>query len=135
MAPPYGSFCSMSFNLSAPCRRSASLKRNSSSDGPASITPDWKRYVCRKRLSRFTAARRGREGGVVELEREVLGAGVLGRLAPARAELDAVGGDPVVGAALAVLGDRLDGRLDVDVESADRAGEAAVVAAGEGADL
>jgi len=41
---------------------------------------------------------RGVEGGVVELDREVFGARVLGRLAPARAELDSVGGDPVVGA-------------------------------------
>jgi hypothetical protein len=33
------------------------------------------------------------------------------------------------------LGDGADGRLGVDVEGADLAGEAAVVAAGEGADL
>ena len=67
---------------------------------------------------------RGLEGGIVELDRDVLGARVLGRLAPARAELDAVGGDPVVGGLVVVLGDGLDGRLDVDVEGADRAGEA-----------
>jgi hypothetical protein len=78
---------------------------------------------------------RAGEGGIVELEREVFGAGVLGRLAPARAELDAIGGDPVVRGPLGVLGDGLDGRLGVDVEGADRAGEDAVVAAGEGADL
>src|SRR5450432_4008150 len=70
---------------------------------------------------------RGGEGGVVELDRDIFGARVLGRLAPARAEFDAVGGDPVVRAALALLGDGLDARLDADVEGADRAGEASVV--------
>jgi len=65
---------------------------------------------------------RGRQGGGVELDRDVLRARVLGSLAPARVELDAVGGDPIVGAALVVLGDGLDGRPDVDVEGTDRAG-------------
>jgi hypothetical protein len=41
---------------------------------------------------------RAGEGGVVELDGDVLGAGILGGFAPARAELDAVGGDPEVGA-------------------------------------
>ena len=78
---------------------------------------------------------RRREGRVVDLDREIFGARVLGRLAPGRAEFDAVGADPVVGRAFAVLGCGSNGRFDVDVESANRADEDAVVAALEGADL
>jgi ATP-dependent helicase HepA len=73
---------------------------------------------------------RSREGWIVELDRDVFGARVLGRLGPACAKLDAIGDDPVVGAALVVLGHGPDGRLDVDGEGADRAAEGAVLAAG-----
>ena len=67
--------------------------------------------------------------GIVELDRDIFGARVLSRLARACAEFGAVGGSPVVGGPLVVLGDGPNGRSDVDVESADRAGEGAVVAA------
>src|ERR1700741_26306 len=78
---------------------------------------------------------RSRERRIVELDRDVFDSAVLGGLAPACTELDAAGGDAVVGGALAFLGDGLDGRLGIDVDRADRAVEAAVLVAGEGADL
>src|ERR1700678_486335 len=78
---------------------------------------------------------RGREGRVVEFEREVLGAGLSSGPAPAGAELDTVGGDAIVGGLVAVAVAGLDGGLDVEGEGLDRPGVGAVLVAGEGADL
>jgi len=74
---------------------------------------------------------RGSEGGIVELEREVLGACLAGDAAPAGSELDTAGGHPEVGGAVAGL----DAVLDVEGEGLDGAGVCAGFVAGEGADL
>src|SRR6201984_574615 len=78
---------------------------------------------------------RSRERRIVELDRDVFDSAVLAGLAPACTAREAPGGHAVVGGALAFLGDGLDGRLGIDVDRADRAVEAAVLVAGEGADL
>jgi hypothetical protein len=75
------------------------------------------------------------KGGVIELEREIFGTAVLGGPAPPGPEFNPVGGDPVVGSPVMLPGYGPDGRLDVDVEGADRAVEDAVFGAGKGADL
>ena len=67
---------------------------------------------------------RGGEGRIVELEREVFGARLAGGPAPAGSELDAVGGDTIVGRLVVVAVAGLDGGLDVKGEGLDRAGEA-----------
>ena len=69
---------------------------------------------------------RGGEGRIVELEREVIGARLSGGPAPAGAELDAVGGDAIVGCLVVVAVAGLDGGLDAEGEGLDRAGEDAL---------
>ena len=65
---------------------------------------------------------RGGEGRVVQLQRDVFGSGLAGGLAPAGAELDAVGGDPVVGRLVVVALAGLDAGPDVEGERPDRSG-------------
>lgn len=65
---------------------------------------------------------RGCEGGIVELEREVLGAGLAGDAAPAGSELDTAGGHPEVGGALVIAVAGLDAGLDVEGEGFDGPG-------------
>src|SRR3546814_7559093 len=79
---------------------------------------------------------RRRERRIVELEREVFGAGFARRLGPARADLDLRAGvDAVVGRLVVVAFDRADGGLGAERQGPDRAAEDAALVAGEGADL